>query len=119
MLIRPELEADFAAAAALISAAFEGAEHSDGNEAELVAALRRDAAYIPELALTAEMDGRPAGYTEVDAEAIVYIGMDSEFEKYLEILSSLNGGDAPDGKEGKGGKGRKEDRNILSFPSGK
>ena len=55
----------------------------------------------------------------MDAEAIVYIGMDSEFEKYLEILSSLNGGDAPDGKEGKGGKGRKEDRNILSFPSGK
>lgn len=64
-------------------------------------------------------NGRPAGYTEVDVEAIVYIGMDSEFEKYLEILSSLNGGDAPDGKEGNGGKGRKEDRNILSFPSGK
>ena len=62
MLIRPDRETDFAAAAALISAAFEGAEHSDGNEAELVAALRRDAAYIPELALTAEMDGRPAGY---------------------------------------------------------
>lgn len=59
-------------------------------------------------------NGRPAGYTEIDFEAIVYIGTESEYEKYLALLASLNGGTPEKGDEkGKG------DKNILSFPFGK
>ncbi len=64
-------------------------------------------------------NGRPDGYTQLDLEEIVYIGVQSEFEKYLEVLSSLGGG--PDGgEEGEKRGGKKTaDKHILSFPFGR
>lgn len=52
--IRPELPEDAPAIAALISAAFDGHPHSDGSEAGIVMALRRDGDLT--LSLVAEGD---------------------------------------------------------------
>lgn len=60
--IRQEAPEDHADIHALVRAAFAAAEHRDGTEQELVAALRRSAAFIPELSLLAVVDGRPAGH---------------------------------------------------------
>lgn len=60
--IRQETPEDHAAIHALVRAAFAAAEHSDGTEQELVAALRRSAAFIPALSLVATVDDRPAGH---------------------------------------------------------
>ena len=62
MKIREERPEDYAAIHALVKAAFAGVQHADGNEQDLVAALRKDAAYIPELALVAEEAGRIVGH---------------------------------------------------------
>lgn len=58
-------------------------------------------------------NGEEDGYTELDTEEIVYFGVRSEYEGYLEILAGLNG------NGGDKGGGKKEDKNILSFPFGK
>ena len=42
----------------MIKAAFDSAEHADGNEQDLVDALRKGDSYIPELSLVAEIDGK-------------------------------------------------------------
>lgn len=60
--IRQERPQDVYSIRKIIEKAFESAEHSDGNEAELVDALRKSSAFIPELSLVAEVDGRIAGY---------------------------------------------------------
>ena len=62
MLIRPEGPADLAAIHDLVQAAFASAEHSDGTEQDLVDALRRGPAFIPELSLVAEEDGTLLGH---------------------------------------------------------
>lgn len=62
MKIRMEEPKDYAEIGALIKAAFEKEEHSDGTEAELVNRLRNSEAYIPELALLAESEGKIRGY---------------------------------------------------------
>lgn len=61
--------------------------------------------------------GREDGYTSFDNEAIVYVGMESEYEKYLETLAFLNesGEVAPQKTE----KQKKDEEEILSFPFGK
>lgn len=65
-------------------------------------------------------DGKADGYTQLDLEEIVYLGVDSEYEKYLALLSGLNGGVSPDGGEDGGKRGKKTgDKHILSFPFGK
>lgn len=66
-------------------------------------------------------NGAADGYTEFDFEEIVYFGIASESDVFLETLARLNGGFAPDGGEGgkEGGKRKGGDKNVLSFPSGK
>lgn len=62
MLIRQETVDDYKEVYELITEAFATAEHADGNEQDLVAALRKGTAFIPELSLVAEIDGRLAGH---------------------------------------------------------
>ncbi|MBD8976203.1 MAG: N-acetyltransferase [Veillonella magna] len=62
MRIRREESRDYEAIDSVMRAAFMGAEHSDGNEAELVASLRQSEAYIPDLSLVAEKDEQIVGY---------------------------------------------------------
>lgn len=62
MLIRQETEKDYRQVYKLIKTAFASAEHSDGNEQDLVSALRKGAAFVPQLSLVAEIDGQIAGH---------------------------------------------------------
>lgn len=62
MLIRKEEAKDREYVYFVVKAAFDSAEHSDGNEHNLVNALRKGEAFIPELSLVAEMDGKIAGH---------------------------------------------------------
>lgn len=62
MLIRHETSKDYEEIYELIAEAFATAEHADGNEQDLVVALRKGTAYIPELSLVAEIDGELAGH---------------------------------------------------------
>lgn len=62
MRIRQEREADYPEICRLVKEAFDTAEHADGHEQDLVEALRKGPAYLPELALVAEEDGRLAGH---------------------------------------------------------
>lgn len=62
MEIRQEREADYPEIYRLVREAFDTAEHADGNEQDLVEALRKGPAYLPELALVAEEDGKLAGH---------------------------------------------------------
>ncbi len=62
MIIRQETKKDFSEIYELVAEAFAQAQHSDGNEQDLVEALRKGAAYVPELSLVAEIDGRLAGH---------------------------------------------------------
>ena len=60
ILIRPETPADAAAISALTTAAFAGAEHSDGTEAQIIERLRAANALL--LSLVAERDGQILGH---------------------------------------------------------
>lgn len=60
--IRKAEPKDFPEIRILVKAAFASAEHADGNEAELVEALRAGEAYLPELSLVAEEHGRIIGH---------------------------------------------------------
>ncbi len=60
--IRQEAVADFPAVYALIQEAFASAEHADGNEQDLVVALRAGTAFVPQLSLVAEVDGHIVGH---------------------------------------------------------
>ena len=62
MLIRQETTADYEAVYQLIKGAFATAEHADGNEQDLAAALRKSDAFIPELSIVAEIDGELVGH---------------------------------------------------------
>lgn len=62
MLIRKEEPRDWEAVYSLVKEAFASAEHSDGNEQDLVNALRKSEAFIPELSLVAEADGKIVGH---------------------------------------------------------
>lgn len=62
IIVRQETESDYAEVYQLISEAFVSAEHADGNEQDLVEALRKSEAFIPELSLVAEIDGKLAGH---------------------------------------------------------
>ena len=63
MLIRQEKTSDYTEVYHLIKEAFATAEHTDGNEQDLVAALRKnEEAFIPELSLVAVDDGKIIGH---------------------------------------------------------
>ncbi len=60
--IRKEQSNDYQIIDELIKEAFATAEYIDGNEQNLVAALRKGSSFIPELSLVAEIDGTIAGH---------------------------------------------------------
>ena len=60
--IRQETPNDYAAVYHIVKTAFSTAEHSDGNEHELVAALRASSQFVPELSLVAEDNGKIIGH---------------------------------------------------------
>ena len=62
MLIRQETQKDYAEVYELVREAFASAQYADGNEQDLVQALRRGEAYVPELSLVAEINGKLAGH---------------------------------------------------------
>ena len=62
MNIRQERRKDYDAVYQIIKEAFASAEHSDGNEQDLVVALRKSKAFIPELSLVAVEDDRIVGH---------------------------------------------------------
>lgn len=60
--IRQEQGFDRAEVYEVVKTAFTSAEHSDGNEQDLVTALRDSSSFVPELSLVAEEDGRIVGH---------------------------------------------------------
>lgn len=62
MIIREEKATDYEIIYSVVKKAFDSAEHADGNEPELVNELRNGLAYIPELSLVAEIDGKIVGH---------------------------------------------------------
>lgn len=62
MRIRQENPGDYETVYHVVKAAFDSAEQADGNEQELVNHLRAGDAFIPELSLVAEADGKIVGH---------------------------------------------------------
>ena len=62
MDIRKEEPRDYDSIYAVVKAAFDSAEHADGNEQDLVVALRKGENYIHELSLVAEENGKVIGH---------------------------------------------------------
>ena len=60
--IRQENKNDYDEVYNVVKKAFETAEHSDGNEHDLVDALRKSNSFIPELSLVAIEDGKIVGH---------------------------------------------------------
>ncbi len=60
--IRQESQEDYEEVYMVVKTAFEMAEHSDGNEQDLVVALRNSDSFIPELSLVAVRDDKIVGY---------------------------------------------------------
>ncbi len=60
--IRQENKKDYEEVYNVIKKAFETAEHSDGNEHDLVVALRNSDSFIPELSLVAVKEGKIVGH---------------------------------------------------------
>lgn len=62
MKIRQAEARDWTAIYEVVREAFSSAEHADGNEQDLVNALRKGEAFIPELSLVAEANGKIIGH---------------------------------------------------------
>ena len=62
MLIRQEQSSDYHTVYEIVKSAFQNAQHSDGNEQDLVEALRSSKAFVPELSLVAIYNGTLAGH---------------------------------------------------------
>ena len=60
--IRQESQKDYEDVYRVVKTAFETAEHSDGNEQDLVVALRNSDSFIPELSLVAVKEDKIVGY---------------------------------------------------------
>ncbi len=68
MEIRQETKDDHKEVYAVVKAAFESAEHRDGNEQDLVVALRKSDHFIPQLSLVATQDSKIVGTVEYAKE---------------------------------------------------
>lgn len=62
MKTRTEQPSDFDSVYQVVKSAFKTAEHSDGNEQDLVNALRKSSAFVPELSLVSEINGKIVGH---------------------------------------------------------
>lgn len=62
IVIRQEQGNDIDTIYSVVKSAFEKAEHSDGDEQNLVSCLRNSEAFIPELSLVAELNGEIVGH---------------------------------------------------------
>ena len=62
MHIRKEKLEDYDEIYTVVKSAFDSAEQSDGNEQDLVVALRKSENYIPQLSLVAEEHGKIVGH---------------------------------------------------------
>lgn len=62
MTIRKETREDYSQVYTLVKSAFASAEHSDGDEQDLVVRLRDSSSFIPELSLVAVEDGNVVGH---------------------------------------------------------
>lgn len=62
MIIRQETTSDASAVYELVKTAFASAEHSDGNEQDLVVLLHKSPSFQPALSLVAEENGKVIGY---------------------------------------------------------
>lgn len=62
LTIRQEKPEDYRQVEQVVEQAFARAEHTDHDEHNLVARLRGSEAFIPELSLVAEQDGRIVGH---------------------------------------------------------
>lgn len=62
ILIRQEQEKDIDAVYQVVKSAFETMPQADGDEQDLVNRLRKSEAFIPELSLVAECDGKIIGH---------------------------------------------------------
>ena len=60
--LRKENVNDYEEVYNVIKTAFEKAEHSDGNEQDIVVALRKSNSFIPELSLVAVNENKMIGY---------------------------------------------------------
>ena len=72
LLIRPEKECDFDEVRSVVKMAFAVAEHTDGDEHNLIDRLRSTDEYIPELSFIAEVNNRIVGYAMFSR---IYIGL--------------------------------------------
>lgn len=87
--IRQENKNDYEEVYNVIKTAFETAEHSDGNEHNLVVALRESNNFIPELSLVAVQDNKIIGYIlftkivigEYEELALAPLGILPEYQK--------------------------------------
>lgn len=62
MIIRQEQRNDYEEIYQVVQKAFEEVEHRDGNEQDLVVALRKGVAFVPELSLVAEKNNKIVGH---------------------------------------------------------
>lgn len=72
LVIRTERQCDFDEIRTVVKTAFVGAEHTDGDEHNLVDRLRYTEEYIPELSFVAEIKGKIVGYAMFSQ---IYIGI--------------------------------------------
>lgn len=76
--IRQECKDDYNEVYDVVKSAFESAEHSDGDEQELVVRLRKSKNFIERLSLVAEVDGKIAGhimFTKIDIAGTVQLAL--------------------------------------------
>ncbi|MGN8632744.1 GNAT family N-acetyltransferase [Blautia sp. HCP3S3_G3] len=87
MFIRKEETKDYETVYSVVKRAFDSAEHADGNERDLVNALRTGESFFPELSLVAVIDGEIAGHimftkAKVEDESVLALAPLSVLPEY-------------------------------------